>query len=112
MRGEELSACYSGLMQRVLTAPRFAKTEHGGDDDLEVKDCVLDVLLAVVESTWPSVTRVRSPDLMVCFSLLLFFFCLYASFYSLLFFLLSLGSIVYFCHLFWEWRIRVAALAR
>lgn len=86
MRGEELSACYSGLMQRVLTAPRFAKTEHGGDDDLEVKDCVLDVLLAVVESTWPSVTRVRSPDLMVCFSLLLFIAFLFLSLCIFLFF--------------------------
>lgn len=76
MRAEELSACYSGLMQRVLSAPRFAKTELPGDDDLEVKDCVLDVLLAVVENTWPSVTRVRSPDLMVCIVFLGYFiFC-------------------------------------
>jgi hypothetical protein len=62
LKAADLAKSYTSMRELVVSAPRFAKASLACEDELEAKDCALDVLGTCLDATWDSVIETRARD--------------------------------------------------
>jgi hypothetical protein len=62
LKAADLAKSYASMRDLVVSAPRFAKASLACEDELEAKDCALDVLGICLDATWDSVMETRARD--------------------------------------------------
>lgn len=62
LRASDLAQSYVAMRGLIVSAARFSKAALTCEDELEVKDCMFDVLRTCLDATWASVADGRARD--------------------------------------------------